>query len=143
MSNITPQHQAALDKTKDYWIFTTSPIIYNEYWISNKDPKTLSDDEDFMGVKNKKHIRVIDYSEYQTVLNKIETLENATNIKEMAIYITALHGIIDEMKSTLDKYKEVGIVNHSRKASKAPTSTTHFLAEETLASVDQKLGEIK
>lgn len=77
---------------KQWWFYNSNPRS-DDYWesfISAKDPRALSDAEDFMGLKDKPEclMHVVEYAEYERLKGELELLK---------AYRSATGKITDEM----------------------------------------------
>src|ERR1700685_2032972 len=60
-----------MSKPLEWWIYNSDPLHddYYECFVSARDPLTLSNDDDYMGVKDKpdRLVHVIEYSAYKDI----------------------------------------------------------------------------
>lgn len=76
-----------MNKPREWWIDADDFNDYFECFVSTKDPKTLSDDDDYVYMKDRDPVHVIEKSAYnalETELKEARTAEERDTFKLLA-----------------------------------------------------------
>jgi len=62
-------------KPREWWIGTRpEDLIYSEVFVSNKNPRSMISEDDWMGMANRDYFHVIDYLAYDTERSNREAI---------------------------------------------------------------------
>ncbi len=79
--------QSQLQSSKEFWISAKpNNLIYSEVFVTNKNPKCLSEDDDYFDLKSRPYFHVIEHSAYRSVLDQLsEANETIEKLREQIL----------------------------------------------------------